>query len=108
MTFGADVSTSMHVVNKKKDILLTGEGPTQGLDDTTITAEAKYPISFTESGKIFVLSLYYNGSNSFWFVNAVKMYQFKTKDSEIKPYALCLGNISKDFTLNNTIKFYTQ
>ena len=29
------------------------------------------------------------------------MYQFKAKDSEIKPYPLCLGNISKDFTLDN-------
>ena len=32
------------------------------------------------------------------FVNAVKMYQFKARDSEIKQYPLCLGNISKDFT----------
>ena len=29
------------------------------------------------------------------------MYQFKAKDSEVKPYSLCVGNISKDFTLNN-------
>ena len=28
------------------------------------------------------------------------MYQFKVKDSEIKPYPLCSGNISKDFTLD--------
>ena len=48
---------------------------TQGLDDTTITAEAEYPINFTESGKRFV---HYNGSNSF-FVNAVNIYQFKAK-----------------------------
>ena len=45
-------------------------------------AEAKYPIIFTESGKRFVLSFHYNGSNSFIFANAVKMYQFKAKDSE--------------------------
>ena len=32
------------------------------------------------------------------------MYQFKAKDSEIKSYPLCLGNISKDFTLNNMQK----
>ena len=31
----------------------------------------------------------------------VKMYQFKAKDLDIKPYSLCLGNISKDFTLDN-------
>ena len=40
-----------------------------------ITAEAKYPISFTELGeKILVLSLHCNGSSSFFFVNALKMY----------------------------------
>ena len=51
-----------------------------------------------------MLSLHYNGSNSFLFVNVVKKYQFKVKDSEIKPYSLCLGNISKDFTLGNMKK----
>ena len=51
-----------------------------------------------------MLSLHYNGGNSFLFVNAVKMYQFKEKDSEIKLYPLCLGNTSKDFTLDNTEK----
>ena len=35
------------------------------------------------------------------FVNATKPYQFKAKDSKIKDYTLCLGNISKDFTINN-------
>ena len=32
------------------------------------------------------------------------MYQFKAKDSEIKPYSLCLDNISKYFTINNMKK----
>ena len=67
-------------------------------------AEVKYFINFTQSGKRFVLSLHYNRSNSFLFVNAKKVYQFKVKNSEIKDYALCLGNISKDFTINNIKK----
>ena len=95
------MSSSVHVNNKGKDILILGEGPPRGLDDTTLTAEAKYPINFTQSGKRFVLSLHYNGSNSFLFVNATKVYQFKAKSSEIKDFALCLGNISNDFTVNN-------
>ena len=49
--------------------------------------------------KRFALSLHCNGRNSFLFVNATKTYQFKAKDSEIKDYTLCLGNISKDFTI---------
>ena len=63
--FGADISSSVHIDNNTKDILILVEGPTQGLDNTSLTAEAKYPISFTQSRKIFVLSVHYNGSNSF-------------------------------------------
>ena len=98
------MSSSVHIDNKKKDILILGEGPTQGLDDTTLTTEAIYPINFRQPNIRFVLSLHSNGSNSFLFVNATKIYQFKAKDSEIKDYTLCLGNISKDFTINNVKK----
>ena len=98
------MSSSVHVDNKEKDILILYEGPAQGLDDTTLTAEAKYPINFTQSRKRFVLSLHYNGSNSFLFVNAAKAFKFKAKNSEIKDYTLCLGNVSKDFTINNMKK----
>ena len=38
------------------------------------------------------------------FVNATKLYQFKTKNLEIKDNSLCLGNVSKDFTINNMKK----
>ena len=98
------MSPFVHIYNKRKDILTLGEGPTQGIDDTTLTAEAKYPINFTQPRRRFVLSLHYNGRNNFLFVSATKIYQFKAKDSEIKDYALCLGNISKDFTKNNIKK----
>ena len=53
--FGVNISSSVHIDNNKKDILVPGEDPTQGLDDAKITAEAI--INFTESGKRFVLSL---------------------------------------------------
>ena len=75
------MSSSLHIDNNNNDILILGEGPTQGLNDTTLTAEAKYPINFTQPRKRFVLSLHYNGSNSFLFVNATKTYQLKAKDS---------------------------
>ena len=88
--------SSVHVDNRGKDVLILGVGPTEGLDDTTLTAEAKYPIKVTQSGKRFVLSLHYNRSNS--------LYQFKAKSSEIKDYALHLSNIPKDVTINNMRK----
>ena len=69
----------MHNGNKNKDILILGEGQTQGLDDTILTAEAGYPINFTQPIERFVLSPHYNGTNSFLFVNATKVYQFKSK-----------------------------
>ena len=51
-----------------------------------------------------MLRLHYNGSNSFWYVNVVKKYQFRFKNSEIKPYPLCWGNSLKDFTIYNMKK----
>ena len=40
------MSSSVHVYNKSKDILVLDEGLTQGFNDTSITAEVKYPINF--------------------------------------------------------------
>ena len=50
------------------------------------------------------MSLHYNGTNSYLFVNGTKIYKFKAKDSEIVPTPLCLGNISKDFSVDNMKK----
>ena len=47
------------------------------------------------------MSLYYNGDNSYLFVDGTETHKFKAKDSEIVPYPLCLGNISKDFSVDN-------
>ena len=60
--FGADMSSSVHIGNKNKDILVLGEETTQGLDDTTLTGERKYPINFTQPSTKFVLRLHYNGN----------------------------------------------
>ena len=76
------MGSSVRVDNKKKDILILGKDPSQGLDDTTLTAQAKYSINFSTTNRKFYLSLYYNGNNSFLFVNATKIHQSKAKDSE--------------------------
>ena len=87
----------------KKDILILDKSPTQGLNDTMLTAEAQYSINFSRSNREFCLSVQYKyeGSNSFLYVNTTKIYNFKAKDSEIKRYPLCLGKISGDFSTNN-------
>ena len=90
-------------MNKGKDILIIGKGPTQGLDGTTFI-EAKYPNNFTQSNKKSCLSLHYNGGHRILCVNATKIYQFKAKYSEIKIHPLCLVNISQDFSSINIKK----
>ena len=77
--FGADMSSSVYVDNKGKYILIFGGRPTQGLDDMTLTAEAIYPIDFTQSGKRFALSVHYNGSNSFYLLMLQKYINSKQK-----------------------------
>ena len=77
LIFGVDMSSSAHIDNKKKDILLLGKGPTQGLE-YTLTAEKMYSINFTVTKKKFCLSLHYNGVNSYLFVNGIDIIKFKT------------------------------
>ena len=80
--FGVDMSSSTKIDNRKKDNLILGKGPTQGLEHT-LSAEKTYSINFTEHNKRFCLSLYYNGSNSYLLVNGKEIHKFKSKDSEI-------------------------
>ena len=64
--FGVDNNSSVHIDGKNKNILALSNELAQGLYNSAITVEDKYLINFTESGKRFVLSLYYNRSNSFF------------------------------------------
>ena len=50
------------------------------------------------------MSLHYNGANSYLFVNGTEIYKLKAKDSNIVSTALCLGNISRDWSVNNMKK----
>ena len=103
LIFGVDMSSSIHIDNEKKDILILGRGPTQGLE-ITLTAEKMYSINFTVTTKKFCLNLHYNGGNSYLFVNDTEIYKFKAKDLEISSSQLCLGNISKDWSVDNMKK----
>ena len=63
-----------------------------------------YLINFPKPNIKFCLSLHYNGANSYLFVNGTEIIKFKAKDSEIKAYPLCLGNILKDWSVDNMKK----
>ena len=97
--FGVDMSSSPHLDNKKKYILVLGKGPTQGLENT-LTAEKLYSINFTENHEKFCVSLHYSGANSYLFVKGTEIIKIKAKYSEIVETPLCLGNISKDFSVD--------
>ena len=66
--FRVDMSSSSHIDNKKKDILILGKDPTQR-SEHTLAAEKLYSINFTKENIKFCLSLHYNGANSYLFVN---------------------------------------
>ena len=94
------MSSSTKINNRKKDILILVNGPSQGLERTP-SAQKMYSISFTVIKKKFCLSLHYNGANSYLFVNDTEIYKFKAKYSKIVANPLCLGNIPKNWSIDN-------
>ena len=87
--FGAGMSSSTKIDNERKDILILGKGPTQGLEHTLSTEK-------------MCLSLHYNKENSYLLVNDTEIIKFKSKISEIKfSRPLYLGNISKDQSVDS-------
>ena len=73
------MSSSTKIDNRKKDILILGKDSTH-------------------------LSLHYNRANSYLFVNGKEILKFKAKDSKVIATPLCLGNISKDWSVDNMKK----
>ena len=75
--FGADMSSSIHATNRANNIYVMGKDFIQKINDTTIYAEKLFHNSFTEFGLKFVLSLHYNGNNSYLFANGRQELKFK-------------------------------
>ena len=80
-----------------------GKGAIQWLEDR-LSAEKLYTINFTEHNKTFCLSLHWNGANSYLLSNGTAIHKYKAKDCEIAATPLCLGNISKDWSVDNMRK----
>ena len=90
--FGCDTSDS------KNHILVLDKESIQ-INETTRKAEKMYATNFISTGgnnKIVVLSLHYNGDDSYLFVNSVQQAIFETANNEILSNPICLGNISED------------
>ena len=104
LIFGVHENSLVHANNKANNIYVTGDLFVQGINDTTLYAEKIYSQNFTATNKKFVLSLHYNGDNSYLFVNGKQELKFKAKDDQIVKEILCLGNISDDWTAANAQK----
>ena len=75
--YGADLSNSRHPTNKTQNVLVLGRDFGQKI--TTIYAEKLYSPNFSVENKTFVLSLHYNGDDSYLFVNGKEVTKFKAK-----------------------------
>ena len=70
--FGVDMSSSVYATNRANNTYVLGKHFIQGINDTTIYAEKLFHNDFTEFGVKFVLSLHYNGDNSYLFLMVEK------------------------------------
>ena len=102
--FGADIGFSKHTNNKANNIYVIGKDCIQKINDTIIYAEKMFYRNFTDQGKKFILSLHYNGDNSYLFVNGREELKFKTKIDQIINKNLCLGTLSHDWTRDQSTK----
>ena len=93
LIFREDMSFSVNATNRANHIYLMGTGLTQGINDTTIYAEKNFYRNFTDFDKKFLLSLHYNGDNSYLFVNGRQKLKFKAKTDQLVKEKLCIGNL---------------
>ena len=90
LTFGAGMSFSVHPTNRSNNIYVMGTGLTQGIHDTTLYAEKNFYRNFTDLCKKFMLSLHYNGDDSYLFVNGRQELKFKRKTDQLVKEKLCI------------------
>ena len=102
--FGVVMSFSVHATNRANNIYVIGEALVQGINDTTIYAEKNFYRNFTDPDKKSVLSLHYNGDNSYLFVNGRQELKFKEKNNQIIDEKFCLGNLSSEWTTSESEK----
>ena len=80
------------------------DGIVQGINDTTSYAKKTYSQNVTQPSKKFVLSLHYNGNDSYLFVNGKQELKFKAKTDELVKEKLCIGNLSDQWTASESEK----
>ena len=104
LIFGADMSFSVHATNRASNIYVMVAGLTQGIHDNTLYAEKNFYRNFTDPGKKFMLSLHYNGNDSYLFVNGRQELKFKCKTDQLVKEKLCIRNLSDQWTTSESEK----
>ena len=104
LIFGVDMSFSAHATNRGNHIYLMGDGLTQGINNTTFYVEKNCWRNVTDPGKKFIISLYYNGDESYFFVNGRQELKFKAKTDQLVKEKLCIGNLSNRWTVSKSEK----
>ena len=102
--FGVDMSSSIHATNRANNIYVMSKDFIQGINDTTIYARKLFHNNFTEFGVKFVLSLHYNGDDSYLFANGRQELKFKAKTSHLVKEKLCIENLSDQWTTSESEK----
>ena len=104
LIFGVDESYLIHSNNKANNIFVMGDGIVQGINDTTLYAEKIYSQNFTQTSKKILLSLHYNGDDSYLLVNGKQDLKFKCKTESLVKKKLCIGNLSDKWTTSESEK----
>ena len=104
ISFCVHENTVIHSNNKANNIFIMGDGFVQGINDTTLYAEKIYSQNFTQPSKKFVLSLHYDGDESYLFVNGKQELKFKCKTENLVKEKLCLGNLRDQWTTSESEK----
>ena len=104
LIFGVHEDSVIHANNKANNIFVMGDAFVQGINDTTLYAEKMYNQNFTQPSTKFVLSLHYNGDDSYLFVNGRQELKFKAKDDQVINQKLYFGNLSIEWTTSESEK----
>ena len=105
LIFGVDMmSFSVHATNRANNVCVMGDGLTQDIHDTTLYVEKNYYRNFTDPGKKYIISLHYNGDDSYLFVNGRQELKFKAKTDQLVKEKSCIGNLSDQWTTSESEK----
>ena len=102
--FKIDESSVVHSNNKANNIYVMGDLFVRGINDTTLYAEKIYSQNFTQPSEKFILSLHYNGDDSYLFVNGKQELKFKCKTESLVKDKLCIGNLCDKWATSESEK----